>query len=759
MIRLASVILFAMALSINCFAQNPILIDFSGNSAEANGVTLIGAGFGEYPMPDVSFGDIPTDNAFDGATDGRGMIITANPGEGVMMQTPTIEFSNCALLRCSIRLSAPHASLYLASVDQSESTFVSTITPSNPLSFVNQYQRISDFFLPPSTGFQGIIQVINTSDAEVLTVYIDNFEIIEMEQDRINVSIEDLIGSKSPIPDNTPTPTLTPTPANFTGETETVQLGLPEGATELVMVKIPAGTFTMGSPADERGRKDNFEWLPHHVTLTKGFYIGKYEITQAQYQAVLKNNPSFFTRESNYPVNLVSWFNAVDFCNELSKQKGLTPFYNESDWTTDWSADGYRLPTEAEWEYACRAGSQTRFFFGDALEISDSEDVYNKIGDKYMWWKGNNTNNGNKHGPKRVGLKQPNPWNLYDMHGNVLEWCNDVWESSKIRDAIIDPIGNNSGDYRMMKSGCWLNPASYCRSAIRSKSEDKNLSMYVGFRICRTVFAIAPTPTPITTPSPTPTYSGETETIPLDIPEDAKELVMVKIPAGTFIMGSPDNEQDTYNWGWTPHQVTITKDFFMGKYEITQAQWNAVMGTNPSNSYGVGKDYPVYNISWDDCQTFIENLNLKGYGIFRLPTEAEWEYTCRAGTTTAYYWGDSDEESVMKQYCWYDKNADHGYWTNPHAKQEGTQPVGLKSPNAFGLYDASGNVCEYCQDWFGILPSINQKNPKGAKTGDFKVLRGGGWSYLDKHCRSAARFRVIPEDISYSRGFRLCKTP
>ncbi len=476
-----------MALGINCFAQNPKYIDFSGDSAETNGITLMGAGFGEYPMPDVSFGDIPIDNAFENATDGRGMIIKADPGEGVMIKTSQITTSNCALLRCSVRMNAPHASLCLASVDQSENSFVSTITPANPLSFVNQYQRIADFFLPPSTGFQGIIQVINTSQTEMLTVYIDNFEIIEMAPDRINVAIEDIVGFNSPIPEHTPTPTPTPTQSGFTGETETVQLDLPEGATELVMVKIPAGVFTMGSPADERGRNDDHEWPPHHVTLTKDFLIGQHEITQAQYQAIMDANPSKYNNNPNNPVETVTWYDAAKFCNELSRQKGLTPVYSESPWwETNWLADGYRLPTEAEWEYACRAGTQTRFSYGDALEMADVGEEYNELGDQYMWWRGNNTYNGNISGTKEVGLKKPNSWNLYDMHGNVWEWCNDMYEAPSDRGPVTDPHDAH-GDYRVIRGGSWNYNAWMSRSANRFFYKSNTSIAYWGFRVCRSL--------------------------------------------------------------------------------------------------------------------------------------------------------------------------------------------------------------------------------------------------------------------------------
>ncbi len=447
--------LFAMALGLNSVAQNTNLIDFSGDSAEANGITLIGAGFGEYPMPDVTFGDIPSDNAFEGATDGRGMIITADPGEGAMIQTTLISTSNCALLRCSVRLSAPHASLYLASVDQGESTFVSTITPSNPMSFVNQYQRIADFFLPPSTGFQGIIQVVNTSDAEGLTVYIDNFEIIEMGPDGINVSIEDLVGSKSPIPENTPTPTPTPTQSSFNGETETVQLDLPEGSIELVMVKIPAGTFEMGSDPGGYNEKPI-----HKVTISKDFYIGKYEVTQAQWQTLMGDdliNTSDWIGD-NLPIQKVSWNDCKKFISNLNKMGQGT----------------FRLPTEAEWEYACRAGTTTDYYWG-----------YGNVGD-YAWYSGNSDytwglGNSERH-IHEVGTKLPNDFGLFDMSGNLWEWCQD-WYDFYSSEPEIDPIGKQSGAHRVLRGGSYDDNDKSCRSASRQFWRPDMAMSTFGFRI------------------------------------------------------------------------------------------------------------------------------------------------------------------------------------------------------------------------------------------------------------------------------------
>ncbi len=283
----------------------------------------------------------------------------------------------------------------------------------------------------------------------------------------------------------------------------------------------------------------------------------------------------------------------------------------------------------------------------------------------------------------------------------------------------------------------------------------------------------APTPTPTRTPTrrptstptwtptltPTPEEPAEGSTIVVDIPNlpaGAKELEMVLIPAGTFTMGSPENEKDRYDDEGPQHEVTISRDFYLGKYEVTQAQWEAVMGDNPSWFDGKPNN-PVEYVSWNDCQDFIDNFNAMRLisGEFRLPTEAEWEYACRAGTTTRFYWGDSDSESVMKQYCWYEKNADDGYWTSPHADEEGTQPVGLKLPNAWGLYDMSGNVWEWCQDWYGDYPLGAVVDPIGQESGSYRVLRGGSWLSDAGYCRSAYRVWDWPDDADNYIGFRL----
>ncbi|RJP18416.1 MAG: hypothetical protein C4527_29220, partial [Candidatus Omnitrophota bacterium] len=226
---------------------------------------------------------------------------------------------------------------------------------------------------------------------------------------------------------------------------------------------------------------------------------------------------------------------------------------------------------------------------------------------------------------------------------------------------------------------------------------------------------------------------------------NAKPLEMVLIPAGTFTMGSPSSEKDRDNDEGPQHQVTISKPFYLGKYEVTQAQWQAVMGTNPAKDYGVGNDYPVYNVSWNDCQEFIKKINGLKQGEFHLPTEAEWEYSCRAGTTTRFYWGNDLNYTEIKDYAWYYGN------NNPR----GTKEVGKKKPNAWGLYDMSGNVWEWCKDWYGDYENNTHTNPTGPAGGSYRVLRGGHWGDNARSCRSANRYGFSPGDADYLLGFRL----
>ncbi|MBP5510082.1 MAG: formylglycine-generating enzyme family protein [Kiritimatiellae bacterium] len=209
-------------------------------------------------------------------------------------------------------------------------------------------------------------------------------------------------------------------------------------------------------------------------------------------------------------------------------------------------------------------------------------------------------------------------------------------------------------------------------------------------------------------------------------------------PAGTFTMGSPPTEEGR-SYDERQHEVTLTKGFWMAETEVTQRQWKGVMGGNPSDFKG--DDRPVENVSWDDCQEFIAKVNARLPDVqMRLPTEAEWEYACRAGTGGAY-----GGTGNLDEMGWYYGNS--GRWTHP---------VKQKRPNAWGLYDMHGNVWEWCADRCGEYPSGSATDPTGPASGSLRVLRGGSWLDRASYCRSANRDWNNPGYRYGNFGFRLC---
>jgi formylglycine-generating enzyme required for sulfatase activity len=193
------------------------------------------------------------------------------------------------------------------------------------------------------------------------------------------------------------------------------------------------------------------------------------------------------------------------------------------------------------------------------------------------------------------------------------------------------------------------------------------------------------------------------------------KMQLVLIPAGEFLMGSPETEAGRQENEGPRHLVRITRPFLMGKCEITQGQWKAVMGTNPVRSRGIGEDVSVNEVSWDYCQEFCRKLSTLNHRTVRLPTEAEWEYACRAGTTTAFCFG--DDPSPLNEYA----------VTGPNQDLVKERRVGQKKPNAWGLYDMHGNVSEWCADRYGTYEPGAQTDPRGPSTGDSHVVRGGSW--------------------------------
>ena len=243
---------------------------------------------------------------------------------------------------------------------------------------------------------------------------------------------------------------------------------------------------------------------------------------------------------------------------------------------------------------------------------------------------------------------------------------------------------------------------------------------------------------PVQVPAvPSNTISDDVITIPV---KDGICIEMVKVEAGTFMMGATSEMKNPYDDEKPVHQVTLTNDYYMGKYEVTQALWQVVMGKNPS--YFKGDNLPVNYVRWKDCQRFISKLNSMTGRKFRLPTEAEWEYAARGGKKSRGY--QYSGSSNISDVAWYDGNSG-----------DKTHPVGTKQANELGIYDMTGNVLEWCQDWYGSYYSSSQTNPTGSDSGSVRVSRGGGWNCNASYCRLSVRFYYTPDFRLDILGLRL----
>ena len=492
-------------------------------------------------------------------------------------------------------------------------------------------------------------------------------------------------------------------------------------APEMVFVK--GGCFEMG---DTFGDGDDDE-RPVHEVCVDGFYIGKYEVTQGQWRAVMGSNPSSFQLGDNYPVDSVSWNDVQEFIEKLNKQSGMN----------------YRLPTEAEWEYAARAGTTTKWYCGDDEGCLDS----------IAWYDANSG-----YEPHSVAKKQHNFFGLYDMSGNVWEWVEDDWHDT-YNGAPEDGrpwIDEPRGPGRVYRGGSWGNTAWYCRSSIRYKVVPSYEGYVHGFRLVlpQTISKELQEDDQKRSPEATrdekqkvrSEYGVKEVVKPQDQLVDNRITIkeFVKISAGEFLMGSPESDEMKGGDETPQHKVTIKNGFYMQKTEVTQGQWKEIMGNNPS-LIQQGDDYPVDSVSWNDVQEFIEKLNKQSGMNYRLPTEAEWEYAARAGTTTKWYCG--DDEGCLGSIAWYDANSDNK-----------VRQTGKKQPNAWDLYDMSGNVWEWVEDdWHSSYTNA----PKGGRVwigkprGAFRVLRGGGWISTARDCRSSKRAIDEPLIGNDDLGFRL----
>jgi formylglycine-generating enzyme len=468
-----------------------------------------------------------------------------------------------------------------------------------------------------------------------------------------------------------------------------------------------------------------------NVTLSS-FYIDKYELTQTAYQAVMGTNPSFYSTVVNGPVETMTWFNMIEYCNRRSMMEFLTPCYsyttygtNPSNWPSGWNsnanhtniicnwvANGYRLPTEMEWQFAARGGNLTHNYTYSGGNVLGS----------YGWYNGNSS--GTTH---PVGNLVANELGIYDMSGNVWEWVWDIYGAYPTG-AQTNPHGPTTGTGRVERGGCWFSAGGSCTVAYRTFDAPIGTSAQIGFRVCRS-------------------------------PDN-----FVRVAGGTFNNGTSN--------------VTVSS-FYMDKFELTQAGYLAIMGTNPANwqqtelpvekvswfktieycnkrslseglipcySYGANGTNPVnWPSGWNTVSANHTNISCNWTASgYRLPTEMEWMFAAKGGTLTQNYLYSGS--NVIGDVAWYSDNSGNA-----------THTVGTKTANELGLYDMSGNVFEWVWDIYASYPTGSQNNPTGAISGDNRIMRGGSWGAGAGTCSVAGRIGDLPTGNYSDLGFRVVK--
>ena len=487
---------------------------------------------------------------------------------------------------------------------------------------------------------------------------------------------------------------------------------------------VEGGTFTMGNNSSNKNEK------PAHKVTVSSFYICDHEVTQAEYASVMWMNPSNNVGD-NLPVENVKWYDAIEYCNRLSRSKGLTPCYQNTHgvFTCDWTANGYRLPTEAEWEYAARGGAKSRgYTYCGSNKIST-----------VAWYSENSD-----YMSHEVKTKQPNELKLYDMNGNLFEWCWDIYGSYG-SSTETNPKGKTDGYNYVIRGGSYYDIPSDTTVSARYYQDPSGGGDNLGFRVVRNAVQSGKNSTSSVTQTTTKT----------------KGMVFVK--GGTFAMGSNTDEYNEQRI----HDITVSS-FYMCDHEVTQAEFAAVIGTYPSLFEGSNK--PVEQVSWFDAVEYCNMLSKKegltpcysydgavkcdwNANGYRLPTEAEWEYAARGGSKSRgyKYSGSNRIETV----AWYNGNSN-----------EETHDVKTKQSNELGIYDLSGNVGEWCWDWYDYYyPSYYEgsksTNPHGPDSplsyNDSRMNRGAFWCGDADYCRVSARLFNGPDEVRASVGFRVVR--
>ena len=462
-------------------------------------------------------------------------------------------------------------------------------------------------------------------------------------------------------------------------------------------------------------------------------WAGKYEVTNEQFRTIRSGHDSgsfgdFSLNGPRQPVVEVSYDDAVAFCEFLT------------DW--EWGAGRlptgyqYRLPDGDEWTALARCGTTREYPWGVAMPPTYGNYADEKAKQVFRGFQIASGYDDSFAVTAPVEQSGNNEWGLYGVGGNVWEWTTQP-----------------EGASRVLRGASWQrSDPGDLRVARRAMLNQWEGSLEVGFRV---LLASVGTPTspagadeprtpgahldPAAAPVP-----GQNSTIE---PGGGVALDLVWIEPGTFTMGSPASEVGRDGDEGPQTQVRLTKGFWLGKFEVTQAQWQELMGNNPSDFQNAGRDAPVEMVSWDQSMAFCRKLTEQeqragrlptGYR-YTLPTEAQWEYAARAGTASPY-----GVTGNLEDIGWYSANSGGT-----------TKPVGQKRANAWGLHDMHGNVWEWCSDWFGNYPGGNATDPTGPSSGSYRVSRGGSWYFGALPCRSACRVSRLPGFRDLDFGFRL----
>lgn len=540
------------------------------------------------------------------------------------------------------------------------------------------------------------------------------------------------------------------------------------GDIPLEMVKIEAGEFIMGNTDDDLKNARNVN--KHNVKLTSDFWLGKYEVTQEQFEAVTGRCPSNDKRGGKFPVESVSWEDAREFCFRLTKfehKAGRLP-------------DGYvyDLPTEAQWEYAARGGNKTKKYkYSGSDEKSEVAWYAHNSGDPYLDEQGILMRKKNAIHP--VGQKKANELGLHDMCGNVEEWCLDLGmpldlggvKTDTYHDDIEDPI-NTLGTWPLQRGGSFH--STECRVWMRSCTSPDCHPLIQGFRIALVpkikLANISSKQTTefgndVTNRKPENVNDSKTinsgDNIKVSLP-DSESLELIYVPAGSFMMGNEDSD-DTFG-DETFHNVTLTSDFWLGKYEVTIGQYASVMKNNPIHYESIKdkRNYPVRLVNWHDAREFCMNLTRlernagrlpQGY-VYELPTEAQWEYAAKGmKKTQSFLYSGSNSPDLVGWY--YDNSQESkGISTIMH-------PAGEKNANELGFHDMVGNAKEWCLDkckWNGVF--VTDTYYDGAinpccLNGEMRIFRGGSINSSAWYVRSVCRNGTLPSQTSDDIGFRV----